>query len=698
MLKTMKKYVIILAVFSITVFIINHANAFGFSQSITLNPGWNIISTPRLVESHSFSVAENSDNFDIYILNPQDLSGWSTMTSLEFQPLFGYFINNKTEVNQTLTFNYKQNVNPSERLFTREFSKNGWYSIGIASPTYAKTQCCEINDTNNPANILFSIKQKISSAIDFTDGNSNISSVAVSSNWKGVNANDLDSLNDFRETKGYAVFINNTNNALYEGFQNNDPVAENTSDASSDASMDVTLAVSPASGENLYEAETGQAVYGIEVKASGSEIYVSRVRLQFNTAIYNIINKVGIYRDGSLLAEKVINSDAVTRITSTNYTIQLTGFESKVEKDTTATFVVKVNALSSIDSGYTSFTVLAPAGALRAVDGANIDVGDTSAALSANTVNVKQSGASAALLTISANASTPEETYVNADSTGKAEKVTLLVMNVKAEQDSVKLTDLTANVTMSGVGTSTIAFLYDGNTLVDSVALSTGAGTATFADFIFTVPNETTKQLTVKATFTGVTNATETIASSTITDNTLVVAEGPDGIALAAERKIVNALGNQVHLLKIVPVFTLTSAVATPTRIAYAGGPSSTAAASIKFSVKALGGDINVSSSNAITVAVYEDGAATSTAFTEIYSITNTTVSGANDVITQDQTATFEVAGTLSTSGWVAAQTGNYDFRITGFIWAPASAAAITTAFLDNLTANPFKTNIVYLP
>jgi len=457
--------------------------------------------------------------------------------------------------------------------------------------------------------------------------------------------------------------------------------------------MDVKLAASPASGEDLYEAETGQAIYGIEVKASDSEVYVSRVKLQFGTAIYNIINKIGVYRDGVLLAERAVDSNSVTRITSTEYIIQLTGFESKVDKGATATFVVKINALSSIDSGYSTFTVRAPANAVRAVDGANISLDGPSSAIGANTVNVKQSGASAAILTISKNAGSPDQGYVNADSTGKADKVTLLIANVKAEQDNIKLTDLTANITVSGAGTSTIAYLYDGSTLVDSATIS--GTTAAFADFSWTVPKDTTKQLTVKADITGATT-TITTAISTITNVALTIAEGSDGIALGDGRKTVSASGNTISILKAVPVFTLTSATATKV-VGVSGVSSTTADMNIKFTVKALGGDITVTSTNAIDLWSFRDGGTATSSLTEAYTVSGATLSSGVYTIAQDSTATFEVSSQCSTAtGSGCATAGNYDFRIVGFGWS--GGTYISTTFLDDLSTNPFKTNIVYLP
>src|ERR1035437_5990207 len=72
-----------------------------YTQTIILNPGWNVVSTPRLLDSHSFSSA--ATDYSIYVLNPASVSGWSTMADLgqtEFTPLYGYFINNTTASNK----------------------------------------------------------------------------------------------------------------------------------------------------------------------------------------------------------------------------------------------------------------------------------------------------------------------------------------------------------------------------------------------------------------------------------------------------------------------------------------------------------------------------------------------------------------------------------------------------------------------
>jgi hypothetical protein len=207
------------------VFFVGVTSVLADNQYIYLNPGWNIVSTPKVVESHSFSAPETSDNFDIFVLDASNIAGWSTMAGLgqtEFTPLYGYFINNKTSSTQLLTFNYKENLNPNQRLFERKFTKVGWYSIGVANPTYAKKQYGGTNDTNNVSNILDSLNGYHSTVIDFTEENflSSPSSVHVGNVWKAVVPGDLNSLRDLRETKGYAIYITKEN-ALYNGFQNN---------------------------------------------------------------------------------------------------------------------------------------------------------------------------------------------------------------------------------------------------------------------------------------------------------------------------------------------------------------------------------------------------------------------------------------------------------------------------------------------
>ena len=212
-----------------------------YSQDITLAPGWNIMSTPKVVESHRFSMSESVANFDVYVLNANSTSSWSTMADLgqsEFTPLYGYFINNKSNATATLTLNYKASTTPSQRLFERNFSKSGWYSVGVANEDLSLSSEVYNIDTNNPSQIFNTLIGKVSNYIDLvdpseyststpgltTDGIPNeklmvgLNSHKVGNTWMSVNGNNLNNLTDLRDTKGYVIYLD-TSSANYVGYQ-----------------------------------------------------------------------------------------------------------------------------------------------------------------------------------------------------------------------------------------------------------------------------------------------------------------------------------------------------------------------------------------------------------------------------------------------------------------------------------------------
>ena len=247
------------------------------NQSVTLKPGWNIISVPKVVESHQFSAEEISENFSIFILDPSRSSGWATMADLgqtEFIPLYGYFVYNNTETDQTLSFVYKTDLGPNEKLFQRTFSSTGWYSIGVANPSYAKAQGSGIGDINNVGNILKDLSGYYSFVVDFTAGDFSVNpdSVALSETWQAVTSSDYYSLNDMRETKGYAIFINKEN-ALYSGFQGEAIPTEGTLNVSRDSSI---------LPQFIFIDEPDQLLGGFEIEVKGEPISVSQMLFFLN--------------------------------------------------------------------------------------------------------------------------------------------------------------------------------------------------------------------------------------------------------------------------------------------------------------------------------------------------------------------------------------------------------------------------------
>jgi hypothetical protein len=194
-----------------------------YTQTITLSTGWNTVSTPLVLASHVFSAAENSSNFDIYVLDASQTSGWATMAQegqTEFTPLYGYFIDNKTGINQTLTFSYLASTTPAQRLFERKFTTPGWYSIGVSNPTFAlPIPAASSTHTGNVSSVLAALGSNYDTLIDLTDGDSDIQSPTVASSWKAVTPSTTGTLNDLRETKGYGIHVSAAG-AIYDGFQN----------------------------------------------------------------------------------------------------------------------------------------------------------------------------------------------------------------------------------------------------------------------------------------------------------------------------------------------------------------------------------------------------------------------------------------------------------------------------------------------
>src|ERR1035437_7255640 len=291
-MKNLLKFFVILTplVFVGLFFVTNSANAQISNQTITLSPGWNIVSTPKVLSSHVFSAPETSTNFNIYLLDPTSTSGWQTMQGAgqtEFQPLYAYFVNNETGINQTLQFNYNFNLSPAQQLFQRTLQP-GWNTVGIASPSYALPQdSANSADTNNPSNILNSITSSIGQVIDFTNGNTDLDSPAISKTWLSKTTSDANSLNDFRELKGYGVFVTNATNN-YLGSEN----LQVTSTIIVSAPISLTLTVTKDNSDQLVHisvADKTVPTYGVQLavvdlQAQGSAITVRKLPVTITVA------------------------------------------------------------------------------------------------------------------------------------------------------------------------------------------------------------------------------------------------------------------------------------------------------------------------------------------------------------------------------------------------------------------------------
>ncbi|HRH25788.1 MAG TPA: peptidoglycan-binding domain-containing protein, partial [Parcubacteria group bacterium] len=308
----------------------------------------------------------------------------------------------------------------------------------------------------------------------------------------------------------------------------------------------LTVTSAPVSNSTLYEGENMVTVLGFKAEADLSDIAIQRVKIDLgttNTLYRDILSKIYLVDDaGKTLASADLNNSTVVRNGSNEYELTMTGFSSVVAKDATRNYMIKADVQDTIDSGdLTSYTITLADNGVRGIDGAGIDL--YSPALDTDvtkSVTFASSLTDSASLTVSANSSNPSSREIVAasgSSDNEADKVVLMVFDVRAEKDAIKVTDLqnfviTKSASATAGATASTSYLYVGNgtggQLLASAAL-TGSD-ADFTDIDYTIPAGTTRtftlavdvrsanavQATFDASFTG--NTTNVIAENSLGD------------------------------------------------------------------------------------------------------------------------------------------------------------------------------------
>jgi len=278
----------------------------------------------------------------------------------------------------------------------------------------------------------------------------------------------------------------------------------------------VTLAATPAGG--TVTAGAGLSVYGIDIKAIGSDITVGRLDLQidvrtagvdalFNTADDVVLNpstlvtKVALYDGATLLKEKTITSSDVTLDSAANvYYVRTLDFSFVVPKDTIKTLTAKVDTTTSIDLARQITVQVYGANGIRGRDCKGIDTYFALITPRVYTINIPGQGT----LTASVSTNTPSTQNVYINPTDGVQNVPLLVFSLKSTVGDTVLTRFAVQVSTVGIAASnvvpTIVKLYDGDTLVSS-ANPNATGIATFETFRLTVAKDATKTMTAKGDF-----------------------------------------------------------------------------------------------------------------------------------------------------------------------------------------------------
>ncbi len=482
-----------------------------------------------------------------------------------------------------------------------------------------------------------------------------------------------------------------------------------------------------------YEGDTMVGILGVKIEANNSDMAIQRVKLRMDettgnsdTKFYNKIYKKLYVTDGTnVLASVDLNSTNVYKDGS-NYYITISGFNFIVPKDTTKTLVIKADLYSAIDStdyDTETYQLGLAANGVRAVDGAGIDeyAGGTTDNGIARTTTIAATLIDSSSITVSLNSSTPRKNDVvctSGSSQNECDKLTLLVFDVKAEKDDVKITDINIANAKTGAGgakASSTIYLYDGSTELDNASVGT-LNTAIFSNFDQIIPKGTTKTYTVK---TDIRSANTTRASFVASaSSTGITAENSVGDSVST--KSGTATGYSIGILNVGPEFTLASKSISTNGVPQANGTTtnvstSTITATFNVKVKAVGGAIEFGTSQATTspfvasttgFSIYRDGAAdttlssnaTSTSIT--FPATCTTAGFTNSCSLAEGNevtvpVSFQLQGRTSTGAIFTS--GLYSIGLARLNWIdPANGLSSNTTFMSGET--DWRTSDVSFP
>jgi len=403
-----------------------------------------------------------------------------------------------------LLLKYNLNLNPSQRIFQRNLNV-GWNTLGISSPSYALKQYEQKADSNNPSSILNALAGKTESVIDFTYGNSGNDFHSIKNNWMLKTFNQVDTLNDFRELKGYGAYI--TQSAVYTGIQNNDYIV---------SSIGLTK-----NGDY-----PNQSIYAIEDHLIGSwlvygsnneDININRLVIDISSSSsFNHNNIKNAYLKVSIVGGDSCDLDTKGSLLANgnNWELNLDLIKGKVavvelyadimEEDSVGGS--KLNALlSMIAKGKTSEADISP----DAIRGQDITflaptVSSFQVALAVDNPGVSTliSGATAAQS--QSNADLAHFTITNGS-----------VEEVKITSVELQRLGISADATLASV------YLFEGvNRLTDAGTVSSGKVTFNDSNGVIVIPAGNSKTIAVKAQIAGAANGqTVGIALSGLTAN-----------------------------------------------------------------------------------------------------------------------------------------------------------------------------------
>ncbi|MCX6757897.1 MAG: peptidoglycan-binding domain-containing protein [Candidatus Nomurabacteria bacterium] len=274
-----------------------------------------------------------------------------------------------------------------------------------------------------------------------------------------------------------------------------------TVSTSGEGAVTVTFDATPINSTTVNRGEN-KAVMGIKVKATGSDMKVTRLWLDIGTRVWLSADSVTLMDGSTVLATLPLTSSTVTEVTvGSAWRLEFNGLNVTVPKDTTKVLTVKVGRPTATVAD--TDVVVATTSSLRAVDMAGITDTYTFSALGTRTWDLAASNAAQGTLTATLSSTSPVAQSVSGLSAtaGTTTDVKLMDFDLKATDGAINVTDISGLIT-TDAGTCTQAQclstveLRDGTTVLDSVV---GASTFDFAEQDITIAAGATKTLSIWA-------------------------------------------------------------------------------------------------------------------------------------------------------------------------------------------------------
>ena len=276
-----------------------------------------------------------------------------------------------------------------------------------------------------------------------------------------------------------------------------------------EGSFTATLAASPSN--STVDAGNDLGLFGVDIRAYGSDITVGRVDLRVTVAQgattyapHTLISNVAAY-DGSTQLTK-LTGVTFSQDSDLVYFLQVPGLKFKVPKDTTKTLTFKMDTTTGLDNNRTVTARTYGANGIRGTDCAGLNTFAEVTTTRTHTVQVP--GQSTLTLAIAQDSLVQNNQYSPA--VGNI-LIPVLKFTAAATGGSAKLKKLAIDIT-SGTASRILATtlrLKDGDTVVQSVTGDNNT-IVTFDNFTYTIPINTVKTFTVEGDYLPVDSTTNT--------------------------------------------------------------------------------------------------------------------------------------------------------------------------------------------